>query len=72
MYANPSRNEYDALVKRIRDWAGPGVQIGGFNGTDIQKLRELDEKRIAALAKAEEDRPINEAGRGWRRRSNAA
>jgi len=61
MYVNRDKAEYDALVARVRNHFGSGVEVGGFNSHDILKLRNLDAKREADEARAAEARPLNEA-----------
>ncbi|SDJ61279.1 MULTISPECIES: hypothetical protein [Bradyrhizobium] len=61
MYANREKNEYDAMVARVRKYYGHGVEIGGYNSHDLIKLRALDAKREADEVRAEAARPMNEA-----------
>lgn len=61
MYANPSKNEYEAKVNRVRKHFGSGVEIGGYNSRDLIKLNALDAQREADEPRATEARPLNEA-----------
>jgi hypothetical protein len=61
MYANPEKNEYHAMVDRVRKHYGNAIEIGGYNSHDINKLRKLDQQRQADAAKAEQQRPLNDA-----------
>jgi hypothetical protein len=61
MYANPEKNEYHAMVDRVRKHYGSSVEVGGYNSHDINRLRKLDQQREADVAKAEQQRPLNEA-----------
>jgi hypothetical protein len=60
MYANPQKNEYDALVARVRKHFG-NVDIGGYNSHDLIKLRKLDQQRETDEARARAERPRTEA-----------
>jgi hypothetical protein len=75
MYANNEKNEYDAMVGRVRKYYGHGVEIGGYNSHDLIKLRALDAKREADEARDRAAKPLNEAaGRfrtTWQRRMKA-
>jgi hypothetical protein len=62
MYANQEKNEYHAMVDRVRKRAGGAAEIGGYNAHDINKLRKLDQQLEAAEAKAHAERPAIEAG----------
>ncbi|PPQ16333.1 hypothetical protein CV770_26675 [Bradyrhizobium sp. AC87j1] len=61
MYANPERNEYEALVGRLRKFYGNGLEVGGYSHNDLLRLRQLDAKREAAEAEAKAAQPLNEA-----------
>jgi hypothetical protein len=61
LYANPEKNEYHAMVDRVRKHYGSGVEVGGYNSHDINKLRKLDQQRQADEILAEQRRPLNEA-----------
>jgi len=61
MYANPQKNEYYAMVDRVRKHFGGAVEIGGYNSHDLNKLRKLDQQREADEARARTERPVTEA-----------
>jgi hypothetical protein len=61
MYANPERNEYEALVERLRKYYGHGLEVGGYSHNDLLRLRQLDAKREAAEAEAKAAQPLNDA-----------
>jgi len=61
MYANPQKNEYDALVARVRKHFGGSVEIGGYNSHDLNKLRKLDQQREADEVRERATRPVTEA-----------
>jgi hypothetical protein len=61
MYANPERNEYEALVGRVRDYFGSGAPIGGYSHNDLLRLRKLDAQREAEQAQAKAAKPLNDA-----------
>ncbi|UPK28395.1 hypothetical protein [Bradyrhizobium sp. 195] len=61
MYANPQRNEYEALVTRVRKHFGSSVEIGGYSPNDLLRLRQLDAEREAAEAQAKAAKPLNDA-----------
>jgi hypothetical protein len=62
MYANPEKNEYYAMVDRVRKHFGNAVEVGGYNSHDLNKPRKLDQKREADQAKERADQPAIEAG----------
>jgi hypothetical protein len=61
MYANAQRNEYEALVTRVRKHFGSSVEIGGYSPNDLMRLRQLDAKREAAEAAEKAAQPLNDA-----------
>jgi hypothetical protein len=61
MYANPQRQEYEALVGRVREHYGSSVEIGGYDHNSLLRLRQLDAKREAAVAAQKEAQPLNDA-----------
>lgn len=61
MYANPQRQEYEALVGRVREHYGSSVEIGGYDHNSLLRLRQLDAKREAAVAAQKAAKPLNDA-----------
>lgn len=61
MYANPQRQEYEALVGRVREHYGSNVEIGGYDHNSLLRLRQLDAKREAAVSAQKAARPLNDA-----------
>ncbi|KQT21721.1 MULTISPECIES: hypothetical protein [unclassified Bradyrhizobium] len=61
MYANPLRQEYEALVGRLREHYGSSVEIGGYDHNSLLRLRQLDAKREAAVAAQKAAKPLNDA-----------
>ncbi|MBR0685312.1 hypothetical protein JQ594_05255 [Bradyrhizobium manausense] len=61
MYANPERNEHEALVTRLRKHYGNGIEIGGYSHNDLLRLRKLDAQREAEVARAHAAKPLNDA-----------
>ncbi len=61
MYANPQKNEYEALVARVRKHFGNAVEVGGYNSSDLNKLRKLDQQREAEQARERAQQPMTEA-----------
>ncbi|MET4493475.1 hypothetical protein [Bradyrhizobium sp. LA7.1] len=66
MYANPERNEYEALTGRLRKYYGNSLEVGGYSHNDLLRLRQLDAKREAAEAAAKAAQPLNDAIRQLR------
>lgn len=61
MYANPERNEYDALVTRLRRRYGNGLEVGGYSHNDLQRLRRMDAQRQIEEDAEKAAQPLNEA-----------
>ncbi|WP_368507898.1 hypothetical protein [Bradyrhizobium lupini] len=62
MWASKDRNDYEAMVARVRKHYGNSVEVGGYNSHDILNLKRLDADREQHEAKAREERPFVEAG----------
>lgn len=60
MYANPQRQEYEALVTRLRNHYGSSVEIGGYDHNSLLRLRQLDAKREAVVAAEKASKPLND------------
>jgi hypothetical protein len=54
--------EYAALVDRVRKHYGPGVEIGGYNSYDRNKLQKLAAQADIDQANERASRPVIEAG----------
>lgn len=61
MYANPQRQEYEALVTRLRKHYGSSIEIGGYDHNSLLQLRQLDAKREAEVAAQRAAQPLNDA-----------
>lgn len=61
MYANPERNEHEALVARLRKYYGNGIEIGDYSRNNLLRLRQLDAQREAEEAKVKAAQPLNDA-----------
>jgi hypothetical protein len=69
------KQEYEAMVSRVRKHYGPSVEIGGFNSHDILVLQKRAAQAEQDQASERERRPINEAGtrlRNTRQRAHKA
>ncbi|MCK1578567.1 hypothetical protein IVB03_02955 [Bradyrhizobium sp. 168] len=62
MWASKDRNDYEAMVSRVRKHYGSSVEVGGYNSHDILNLRKLDAKREKDEASDRDQAPLNEAG----------
>jgi hypothetical protein len=56
------KQEYEAMVSRVRKHYGPSVEIGGFNPHDILALQKRAAQAEQDQASERERRPISEAG----------
>jgi hypothetical protein len=56
------KQEYEAMVSRVRKHYGPSVEIGGFNSHDILALQKRAAQAEQDQASERERRPISEAG----------
>jgi hypothetical protein len=69
------KQEYEAMVSRVRKHYGPSVEIGGFNSHDIIQLQKRAAQAEQDQASERERRPIVEAGtrlRNTRQRAQKA